>query len=104
MTTATAMTIDPDAIPIVDIGPLRDGSDPKGVAQALHAAARKYPGVFKRLEWWDRNEGPLPNPDVQYPKTPRAAAFACTNQTCSLPVFESDKVAAMVERLLTPPQ
>lgn len=40
MTTATAMTIDPDAIPIVDIGPLRDGSDPGGVAQALHAASK----------------------------------------------------------------
>lgn len=40
MTTATAMTIDPDAIPIVDIGPLRDGSDPRGVAQALHAASK----------------------------------------------------------------
>lgn len=73
-------------------------------AQALHAAARRYPGVFKRLEWWDRSEGPLPNADVKYPKTPRAAAFACTNQTCSLPVFESDKVAAMVDRLLTPPK
>jgi isopenicillin N synthase-like dioxygenase len=40
MSTANARTIDPDTIPIVDIGPLRDGSDSKGVAQALHAASK----------------------------------------------------------------
>jgi uncharacterized protein len=76
----------------------------KQAQEALHAAARQYPGVCKRLEWWDRSEGPPPNSDVQYPKISRAAAFACTKQTCSLPVFESDKVAAMVDHLLAPPQ
>jgi isopenicillin N synthase-like dioxygenase len=40
MMTAPVKTIDPDVIPIVDIGPLRDGSDPRGVAQALHAASK----------------------------------------------------------------
>ena len=48
MTTATAMTIDPDAIPIVDIGPLRDGSDPKGVAQALHAASKGLGFIYNK--------------------------------------------------------
>lgn len=37
--TAVVKTIDPDAIPVIDIGPLRNGSDPKSVAQALHAAS-----------------------------------------------------------------
>jgi len=78
------------------------GAKDDPLAQKLHTAARQYPGVFKRLEWWDRQEGPLPNADIGYPKTPRAAAFACTNQTCSLPVFEADKIAAMVDRLLRP--
>lgn len=40
MSTANARTIDPDTVPVVDIGPLRDGSDSKGVAQALHAASK----------------------------------------------------------------
>lgn len=78
------------------------GDKDNAAAQALHTAARQYPGVFKRLEWWDRREGTLPNPDVSYPKTPRPAAFACTNKTCSLPVFEAAKVAVIVDRLLQP--
>lgn len=48
MTTATVKTIDPDTIPIVDIGPLRDGSDPKGVAQALHAASKGLGFIYIR--------------------------------------------------------
>jgi len=40
MTSAPVRMIDPGAIPIVDIGPLRDGSDPEGVARDLHAASK----------------------------------------------------------------
>ena len=75
-------------------------SDP--TAQALHKAARAYPGVFNRVEWWDRAEGPLPNPDIRHPKLDQAAAFACTNNSCSLPVFAKEKLASMVARLLEP--
>ena len=78
------------------------GSKSDPAAQALHKAARAYPGVFKPVDWWDRAEGPLPNPDIRYPKLERAAAFACTNNTCSLPVFAHEKVAPMVARLLKP--
>ncbi len=37
---AEAKRVDAEVIPVVDIAPLRDGSDPKGVAQALHAASQ----------------------------------------------------------------
>jgi isopenicillin N synthase-like dioxygenase len=37
---ATAHRLDADAIPVIDIGPLRDGSDPQGVAAALYRASR----------------------------------------------------------------
>jgi isopenicillin N synthase-like dioxygenase len=37
---ATASHLATEAMPIVDIGPLRDGSDPEGVADALHRASR----------------------------------------------------------------
>ncbi len=71
-------------------------------AQALHAAALRFAAGFKRVEWWDKREGPMPNPDVQYPGLNRAAAFACSNRTCSLPVFAPEDVAAAVRRLMTP--
>lgn len=48
MTMVSVKTIDPDAIPIVDIGPLRDGSDPKGVAAALHAASKGLGFIYIR--------------------------------------------------------
>lgn len=39
MAYATARPMQPDAIPVIDISPLRDGSDPQSVAAALHAAS-----------------------------------------------------------------
>jgi hypothetical protein len=40
----------------------------------------------------------MPNPDVRYPQLPRAAAFICTDSTCSLPIFEVSKLVAEVAR------
>ncbi|MEL7469665.1 MAG: 2OG-Fe(II) oxygenase family protein [Pseudomonadota bacterium] len=40
MSYATARTLDADQIPVIDIAPLRDGSDPAGVARALLAASQ----------------------------------------------------------------
>ncbi len=68
-------------------------------AQRLFAAAIRYPLAYKRVEWWDRREGKLPNPDVVYPQLARAAAFACANQACSLPVFEPEQIVPAVDRL-----
>jgi uncharacterized protein len=56
-------------------------------AQALFAAAIKQPGTYKRIEWWDEREGPLPNADVEYPALGTAAAFRCTEHSCSPPVY-----------------
>jgi uncharacterized protein YyaL (SSP411 family) len=66
-------------------------------AKALFQAGMKYPGSYKRLEWWDKKEGPMPNPDVQYPQLDRSAAFICTNKRCSLPIFKPEDVAKTVD-------
>jgi uncharacterized protein len=71
--------------------------DPK--AAALFRAALAYPSGYKRVEWLDRREGPLPNADVEYPELPGAAAFVCANQRCSLPIAEPEKIAAKVAAL-----
>jgi uncharacterized protein YyaL (SSP411 family) len=70
--------------------------DPK--AQELFLAAIRQPRTFKRIEWFDEREGALPNPDVAYPTLPKPAAFFCTDQTCSAPVFAVDDLVAKISR------
>ena len=75
---------------------------PKDAPQAavLHEAGLAYPALYKRIDWWDKREGPLPNPDVQYPEMDQPAAFACTNRICSQPVFDPAELAPTVARML----
>ena len=75
------------------------GGKDDSTAQALQSAALRYPADYLRVDWWDRREGPLPNPDVTYPKLAKPAAFACTGNACSLPVFAPDQIAPAVDRL-----
>jgi uncharacterized protein len=69
-------------------------------AKALFVAAMQYPASYKRLEWWDTREGKLPNPDVQYPSVSRAAAYLCTERTCSAPIFKAEEIAVKVRKIL----
>ena len=46
MTYAAAGSVDRAAIPVIDIGPLRDGSDPATVASALHRASREVGFIY----------------------------------------------------------
>ncbi|MBS0541296.1 MAG: hypothetical protein JSR47_21205 [Proteobacteria bacterium] len=74
---------------------------PRGAAArrsaALYADALRYPLAFKRAEWWDKREGALTNPDVDYSDGP--AAFACTRNFCSLPVTDAAAIPAQLGRL-----
>ena len=63
-------------------------------ASSLFAAALKLPALYKRVEWWDSREGALPNSDVEYPVLENAAAFVCTDRSCSPPVFSVQKLMA----------
>lgn len=76
------------------VGPKHDPS-----AQKLYAAARALPASYKRLDWWDRTEGRLPNPDVDYPETDQPAAFACSGHLCSLPTFTAADLTATVAQM-----
>jgi uncharacterized protein YyaL (SSP411 family) len=69
-------------------------------AAALYRSALAYPLVNKRAEWWDKREGKLANPDVDYPDFPNGpAAFACTSTFCSYPVTEPGQIAAQLDGL-----
>ncbi|MCE9594655.1 MAG: DUF255 domain-containing protein [Planctomycetes bacterium] len=63
------------------------GSKSDPAAKALFRAALARAATFRRIEWFDPAEGPLPNPDVEYPSLDRAAAFACAEGRCSAPAF-----------------
>ncbi len=83
-----------EPVHVTVVGPKDDAA-----AQALYRAALAYPSAHKRAEWWDRREGELPNHDVEYPRYPRAAAFACTRTFCSAPVTDPKRVAAQLDHL-----
>src|SRR5262245_55734217 len=76
------------------VGPRQD---PR--AKALLVAALSVPSGYKRVELWDRGDGPLPNSDVEFPDLEQPAAFACANGRCSLPAFEPKDLRARAARL-----
>jgi uncharacterized protein len=69
-------------------------------AQALHTAALGYPTDYLQVDWWDRREGKLPDPSISYPQLPRSAAFACTANACSTPVYEPAEIRERVKSIL----
>ena len=64
------------------------GAKKDPAAKALFQTALSFGPLYKRVEWWDPSEGPLPRADVQYPSLPHAAAFLCTASTCSAPISD----------------
>jgi len=71
-------------------------------ARDLHSAALQYPSDYMQIDWLDRDEGRLPNPEIQYPKLDRAAAFACTASACSMPVYDAAGIETAVRAALAP--
>ncbi len=67
-------------------------------AKTLFLEALCYPSGYTRIEWWDRAEGPLPNPDVEYPELEKPAAFLCANKACSTPIFTPEKLKAAISK------
>jgi uncharacterized protein YyaL (SSP411 family) len=88
-----ALELGADPAHLTVVGAKRDPA-----AQALHRAALAQPGVYRRIEWWDAAEGPLPNPDVRYPQLERAAAFVCADRACSIPLHDPGAIARFVNR------
>jgi hypothetical protein len=62
----------------------------------LFKAAIGLTPLYKQTEWLDKREGKLPGADIDYPELPKAAAFVCTGNLCSAPVFD---VAALNDEI-----
>ena len=75
------------------------GAKDDPAARALYEAARAYPTRYFRIEWLDRREGALPAGDIEYPEMPEAAAFACANGACSVPVFTAAEVHQIANKV-----
>jgi uncharacterized protein YyaL (SSP411 family) len=76
------------------------GSKSDAAARSLHAAALRYPADYLQIDWLDRAEGELPNREIQYPELGRAAAFACADGACSMPVYGADEIDQAVRKAL----
>jgi len=74
------------------------GSKSDPLARRLYQAALQHASGYRRVEWWDRAEDPLPNPDVEYPELDAAAAFACANHRCSRPVSDPERLGEVVKK------
>jgi uncharacterized protein YyaL (SSP411 family) len=75
------------------------GSKDDVLAKSFYAIALAYPSNYKRVEWLDTREGPLPNPDVKYPAMTKTVAFVCVNSRCSVPIFKEAELLPLIERL-----
>jgi len=75
------------------------GRKSDATAHELYRAALTYPATYRRIEWLDAAEGPLPNPDVTYPTLERPALFACINKRCSLPIYAPAEARQKLDRL-----
>ncbi len=71
-------------------------ADPNG--KSLYQGATRVAAPYLRTEWWDKTEGPMPNPDVKYPSLGKAAAFVCSDRRCSLPIFKSEDITRILKQ------
>ena len=73
------------------------GAKDDASARALFKATLAVPPLYKQTEWLDPREGPLPGADIEYPDEPRAAAYVCTKNLCSPPVFTVEALLAELD-------
>jgi len=68
------------------------------MAKKLFEAAVQYPGNYKQIEWQEPHTEAL-HKDISYPDLPKAAAYICTGNSCSSPVFKPEELAARIDRI-----
>ena len=75
-------------------------SDPS--AKKLFETALAFPCLYKQVEWIDGHQSGSGDNEISYPKLAKSAAYACAQKTCSLPVFEPEKLVGLLKRRTSP--
>ena len=78
MAYAQAKAVDADVIPVVDITPLRDGSDPMSVAKALHGASTGLGFIYIKFYAWAIHHFRNNTAGMRGGQVPHAAVFTKT--------------------------
>lgn len=66
----------------------------------LYTAVLKHPDTYERVEYYNRQQGPLLHDDVPFPNLPEAAAYVCSNNRCSLPALTQAELQLTIDRLV----
>lgn len=77
------------------------GSKKEDQTKELHAAALRAPIAYRRIDWLDKSEGQLPNLDVEFPDLGKPAAFLCSGNTCSSPVYKPEDLIKLIDARLS---
>jgi uncharacterized protein YyaL (SSP411 family) len=83
--------------PILHVTIVAKKKDPQG--QALFDSAKKYLSHPEMLEWLDPDEASLSKRKIKYPSLKTAAAFICTGNQCSRPIFQAEKLVERIEMM-----
>jgi len=70
------------------------------LARSLFDVVTRSPISYKRVEWYDRKEGPLMRMDVEYPDLKKSAAFVCADGACSSPIYDPIKLGRKMDALV----
>lgn len=66
------------------------------MTRLLWKVALAFPSTYRRVEWFETGKGL----DTPYPALPFAAAFLCTQTTCSTPMKTPEALAQRIRRLV----
>ena len=76
----------------------KECEDVLGTGEIYLAGERVAPGNYKQIEWQEPHTEAL-HKDISYPDLPKAAAYICTGNSCSSPVFKPEELAARIDRI-----
>ena len=66
-------------------------------AMTLFTAALATPSVYRQVEWVDSGAKPSTS-GIAYPELAKAAAYVCSGNACSAPVFSVEKLKTLLDK------
>ena len=86
-----------DPLHVTVVGPKNDA-----LAQKLFDTAFFFPCFYRQLEWIDNASSSAATQSISYPHLSKSAAYLCTSNTCSAPVFAPEKLTRLIQSRTSP--